>query len=101
MPGKSRHAKGKHPSRSKKGRTRRRLDLERQDSLDTVAQQQPVSQTYEPVSQPKVAPSISIPTPVATQAAARYPFVAAELRRIGILAGIMLAVLVVLALALS
>ena len=102
MPGKSRYAKGKHPSRSKKGRSKRRLDLEGRDSLDTVAQQQPVSRTYGPVSQPRApAPSTSIPTPVATQAAARYPFAAAELRRIGILAGIMLAVLVVLALALS
>ena len=92
MPGKSRHGKRKHPSR------RRRW---KQGSAIT-AQRQTLTQTQEPVSQPKVsAPSVSAPTPLAAQTAAQYPYIATELRRIGILAGIVLAVLVVLALVLS
>ena len=102
MPGKSRHTKGKRPSQTKKGKSKRRADLERQSSLATAAQQPAVAETYQPVSQPGApAPQTSRPTPMATLTAARYPFIATELRRIGILAGIMLAVLIVLALALS
>ena len=90
MPGKSRR---RHPSRGKK--------KERQQGSSVMAaQRQVVAQTYKPASQPK-APSTSIPTPMTTQSAAQYPYIAAELRRIGILAGIMLAILVVLALVLS
>ena len=95
MPGKSRHGKGKHPARSKRRRSGR-------GSLAIGAQQPPVSQTYEPVPQPKVpVPSPSAPTPAATVATARYPYIITELRRIGILAGITLVILVVLALVLS
>ena len=102
MPGKSRYAKGKHPSRTKKEKSRRRVDLERQGSSATDAQQSAVAETYQPVSQPRApAPQTTRPNPMATLTAARYPFIATELRRIGILAGIMLAVLIVLALALS
>ena len=92
MPGKSQR---KHPSQSKKRKKKR-------GSSAIAAQQQPVSQTYEPVSQPVVsAPSASELTPKATQAVAHYPYILTELRRIGILAGIMLAILVVLALVLA
>jgi len=92
MPGKSQR---KHLSQSKKRKRRR-------GSSAIAVQQQPVSQTYEPVSQPVVsAPSASVLTPKATQIAAHYPYIVTELRRIGILAGIMLAILVVLALVLS
>ena len=92
MPGKSRHRKGKHSPQSKKRESRRRF-------LATVAQQQAVAQTYEPVSRPSVpAPSASVPTPMVKLAAVRYPHIATELRTIGILAGIMLIILAVLAL---
>ncbi len=47
-----------------------------------------------------VAPSAAAPASRKTAAGLRYPYVAAELRRIGLLAGIMLAVLIVLALVL-
>jgi len=91
MPGKSQR---KHLSQSKKRKRRR-------DS-SAIAAQQPVSQTYEPVSQPVVsAPSPSVLTPKVTQTVARYPYIVTELQRIGILAGIMLAILVVLALVLA
>ncbi len=95
MPGKSRHSKGKHLPQSKKRKSRRHF-------LATVAQQQTVAQTYEPVSRPSVpAPSASVPTLMAKLAAVRYPHIATELRVIGILAGIILVILIVLALVLS
>ena len=95
MPGKSRRRKGKHLPQSKKRKGGRRF-------LATVAQQPAVAQTPEPVSHPKVsAPSVSVPTPMAKLAAIRYPHVATELRTIGILAGIMLIILTILALVLS
>ncbi len=48
-----------------------------------------------------VAPRAAAPASRKTAAGLRYPYVAAELRRIGLLAGIMLAALIVLALVLS
>ena len=95
MPGKSRHRRGKYSiqSKKKKGKPSR---------LTMLAQQQAVAQTHEPVSSPIVSvPLVSVPAPVAKLAAIRYPYIATELRTIGILAGIMLIVLVVLALVLS
>ncbi len=89
MPGKSRHGKRKRSFQSKKGKGRR-------SSPSIVTQQQPVPQTYKPV-----APSVSAPAPMPAQTATQYPHTLTELRRIGILAGIMLAILVVLALVLS
>ncbi len=91
MPGKSRRRRGKYSIQSgkKKGRS----------SRPTILAQQPaVAQTREPVSSPDVSvPSVSVAKP----AAVRYPYIATELWTIGILAGILLAVLVVLALVLS
>jgi len=95
MHGKSRHGRGKRLPQSKKRKSRRHF-------LATVAQQKAVAQTQVPVSRPKVsAPSASVPTPMAKLAAVRYPHVATELRTIGILAGIMLIILIILALVLS
>ena len=95
MSGKSRHGRGKHLPQSKKGKSRRH-------HLATVVRQQAVAQTYESVSHPNVpALSASVPTPMARLAAVRYPHIATELRTIGILAGIMLIILAVLALVLS
>lgn len=92
MPGKPQR---KHLSQSKKRKRRR-------GSSAIAVQQQPVSQTYEPVSEPVVsAPSVSELAPKAIQTAAHYPYIVNELRRIGILAGIMLAILVVLAVVLA
>ena len=88
MPGKSRHGRGKRSFHGKKGRSGR--------SSPHIVTQQPVSQTYKPV-----APSVSAAAPMPAQTAAQYPHALTELRKIGILAGIMLAILVVLALVLS
>ena len=95
MPGKSRRGRGKRSPQSTKRKIRQRF-------LTTVAHQQPVVQTYESVSHPNAsAPMASVPTPMAKLAAVRYPHVATELRAIGILAGIMLIILTILALVLS
>ena len=90
MPGKSRR---KHLSRSKKRKMKQGFPV-------TAAQQQAVAQDYEPVS-PAPAPSVRAPTPRSTLSPVQYPYIAIELRRIAILAGIMLAVLVVLYLVIS
>ena len=95
MPGKAGRGQGKHPTRSKKRKGRRDLPA-------PVAQQQAASPAREPTITPGVSsPVISAPTTRARPTFARYPHIAAELRRIGILAGIMVVILVVLALVLS
>ena len=87
MPRKSRRSRS---FQSKKGK-------DRHGSSAIAAQQQAVAQTHEPVAPPKMtAPSASMPAPRPTVTVARYPYIASELRRIGILAGIMLIILVVL-----
>ena len=93
MPGKSQR---KHVSQSKKRK-------KRGGSSAIAANKQPlVSQAYEPVSQPVVsAPLTSEPIPKAEPIVSHYPYIVTELRSIGILAGIMLAILVVLALVLA
>ncbi len=95
MPGKSRHDRRKHSFRGKKKKGRR-------NPPGVVAQRQAGIQIDKPVAPPIVAaPSASAPTPMPLLTAVRHPYILTELRRIGILAGIILAVLVVLVLVLS
>jgi len=95
MPGKSRHGKGKHPSQSKRRR-------ERQRYAATSAHQQEAAQAPKPAAPADIpAPPTRVPTPPMASPVAQYPYIAAELRRIGILAGIMLVILIVLAFVLS
>ena len=92
MPSKSRRG---HPPRSKRGKGNWSRPV-------TVPQQQVVAQSYKPTPRPEVpAPSVSVPASVSTQTAVHYPYIVTELRTIGILAGAMLAILVVLALILA
>ena len=89
MPGKSRRRRGKYLAKSK--RRKGRL------SHPTV-EQQAVTQGREPVPLSKASPSpTSVPATVAKPVAIRYQNVATELRTIGILAGILLVILIVLA----
>jgi len=88
MASKSRRDRRKHSLQSKKSRKR--------TPPVTVTQQQAIAQTYKPAAPSKVVTPAKEPTP----AVARFPYIATELRRIGILAGIMLTTLVVLALVL-
>ena len=87
MPGKSRRVRAKQPARSKK----------RPGDLASVTRQRVA--TDKPAA-PTV-PAQGVPAPKATITGARYPYVVTELRRISILAGVMLAILVILALVLS
>ena len=86
MPGKSRRGRGKPPTRSKR----------RKGAVTRVAQPQVAAEAHE-----SAAPRVSLPsTPSPRPTGVRYPYIATELRRIGVLAGIMLAILIVLALVL-
>ena len=87
MPKKSRRFKELQSKRKK----------DRPHSSATVSQQPVVTQTAKPVAS---TPLASAPARKTTPDTVRYPYVVAELRRIGILAGIMLVILTVLALAL-
>jgi hypothetical protein len=91
MSGKSRHSKRKHSTLSKRVK-------QRQHSLATTAQQSvtvPASMLATPAN--KTEPRKSIPTLSGTPAN-QYAYVAAELKKIGILTGIILVILIVLAL---
>ena len=92
MPGKSRR-RGQYSIQSKK----RRGKLSR----PAIAEQPAVAQNHKPIARPNTSvPSASAPTPMVKLSDIRYPYIATELRTIGIMAGLMLAVLVMLALVL-
>jgi hypothetical protein len=94
MPGKSKHGKGKHQYRGKKGRAKYRHA--------TMAPNQPVvADTAAPAATTGIPPSASMPTSPKSLRVVQYPYITGELRRIGILAGIILVILIVLALVLS
>ena len=95
MPGKSRHGKGKHYSRKSK-------TMMRQETAPAVS---PASATA-PEAHRAMTPVISAPAPRAAVSIAKatgnpYPFIASELRRIGILAGVIIVILVVLSIILT
>jgi len=95
MLGKSRHGRRKRSFQGKKKKGRR-------SPPGVVVQRQADIQIDKPVAPPRVVtPSASAPTPMPVLTTVRYPYILTELRRIGILAGMMLAILVVLALVLS
>ena len=94
MLSKSRHGKGKQSSRNKRKKSRHHFPA--------VVAQSAAAQSQKLVASPKSStPAASTPAPRTTLTATRYPYVVAELRRIGILAGIMLVILIALAVVLS
>ena len=94
MSGKSRH--GKH----KLSRSKRKAG--KQIVSAVKVQQQAIAMPVESASRPeRVDSSASRPTSVAAPPMPRYPYITTELRRIGILSGIILLILVILAFALS
>ena len=94
MSGKSQHSTGKHTPHSKKGKAIQR-------AAAMASQPGVVSQIPEPAAPTSVAtPAKKVPAAV-SRSAQRHPYVTAELRRIGILAGIIIIILIVLALVLS
>ncbi len=95
MPGKSRSDRRKHSFQGKKKKAGR-------NPPGVVAQRQTDIQINKPVVPPSVAvPSVSTPAPMPVVTAVRHPYVLTELRRISILGGVILAILVVLVLVLS
>ena len=89
MPGKSRHVKGKHPHQSKKSKA-----IMRQAGTNQ-RQEAPAAATK--IEEPVKAPALpKADTAKEAVAAIRYPYVTWELKRIGILAGIIIVVLIVL-----
>ena len=96
MPSKSRHGKGKHPHHSKKSKT-----IQRQEAR---ASQQQVTVDTSPKATPTDIDKVAPPKPAVSaerKKAIQYPFIIGELRRIGILAGIILIILIILAIVLS
>jgi len=92
MPDKSRR---QHPPRSKRVKGKWSHSVE-------VPQQQAVVQSYRPAPRSETsAPSASAPIPMPAKTIVQYPYINTELRTIGILAGAMLVILVVLALILA
>jgi hypothetical protein len=95
MPSKSRRKRGKHSFQGKKKKGML-------THVPTTAEQPVATQTYAPAApSPTTAPPASAPTPTSQTAVAGYHYVPSELKRIGILAGIMIAVLVILSRVLS
>ena len=92
MAGKSRRGRGKRSSQNKKKKV----------TLARAVKQQPDSQDQKPVSPTDQAvPVVKEQTPVSSLNVSQSPSIITELRRIGILAGSILAILVVLAWLLS
>ena len=98
MPEKSRHGKAKYHTKKSKAKQR---------SAALPSQQQAVAIAPKPAVATRVS---ALPEKVRTtekirtatvSGAVRYPYITAELKRIGILAGIILVILIVLALVLS
>ncbi len=91
MAGKAKRKRDKHHPQSRKARSRQRFTT-------TATQQPAVAEAREPASQPAfAAPPASVPAPSSKQpTVARYPYITAELKMIGILAAIVLIILVVL-----
>ncbi len=97
MIGKSQHGKRKHSFRDKKKRSQQYTSV-------ATSQHSVAAQPIGPAAAPRpTAPAVSVPAPTTKTKTtiARYPYIVAELRRFGILAGIALVVLIVLALVLS
>ncbi len=95
MPSKPRHGKGNHATQTKKGPGRQRRPA-------VVGPPPAAAQTGGPVSQPgEAAPAVSVPAPTLKPASVQHPHIVTELRTIAILAGVVLAILAVLALVLA
>ena len=93
MPDKSRHVKGKHPHHSKKSKAMMRQSGTPLPQQASAVAPKPAESVKAP-SVPKAGATSEAVTPL------RYPYVTGELKRIGILAGIIIVVLIVLSIVL-
>jgi hypothetical protein len=95
MPGKSRHGKGKHYHYSKKGKA-----IQRQAAGTAPAAPSMNATPKPPV--PAAAPLQPRVTAVQARAAENpYPYITSELKRIAVLAGIIIVILVILSIVLT
>ena len=94
MPAKSKHGKGKHHHQSRRSKA-----IQRQAS--SAVKQTAVDDTQVPTAGPDIPPVPEVRTESAKVKTMQYPFIVNELRRIGILAGIILVALIILAIILS
>jgi len=94
MPGKSRHGKGKQ-YQSKKSKAKQRHASMAPHQQVAAAAPQPATPPREPAA------TTNEPAAPVTKAVSRYPYISSELRRIGILAGIIIVVLIILSQVLS
>ena len=92
-----RHGKGKHQPQSRKGRAKQR------HAAMAAGQQavSPLTPPSEPVATAMPSPPVSARAAPAVPGRVRYTYITNELKRIGILAGIILAILIILALVLQ
>ncbi len=93
MPGKSQRKKAKYSSQIKK----RKTTVSRPAA---AVQEQTAAKVREPAPLPKASTSSGTPA-MAKLAAVQRPYISTELRTIGIIAGIMLIILIVLGIVLS
>jgi len=94
MSGKSHGGRAKSSARSKKKKMKHGVSLAGAQQPTTIQNQEPVSQV--------VSPSAKVLKPRSTLfAVVKHPYITTELRRIAILAGVMLALLLVLYLVIS
>ena len=94
MLGKSRHSKRKHSALRKRRKERQR------SLVPTTRQPIPTQNSVPAPPNNKVDAKVTIPAPTTTPATDRYAYVIDELKRIGILTGLILVILIVLALVL-
>jgi hypothetical protein len=94
MPAKSKHGKGKHPRHSRKSKA-----IQRQ-AAPAVKQEVQAGTAIPPVAA-DATPALKAKAEPAKTKTIQNPFIVSELRNIGILAGIILVVLVLLAVFLS
>jgi len=97
MPGKSRHGKGKHSRYSKKSKALRRQGItpvpQATSNMPDVPKQMTPTSAMPVLKAATIAPGKT--------AANQYPYITSELRRIAILAGIIVVILIVLSIVLS
>jgi hypothetical protein len=90
MPGKSKHSRGKHPHRNKI----------RQHPQGTGIQQQAAQESPKPAAVParvSSSPGPKANTPATTMTVIEQSYVVGDIKRIGILTGIIIVVLIILA----
>jgi hypothetical protein len=96
MPGKSRRGKGKHPHYSKKSKIRQRqVGAGLPQPTGAGLPQQAATSVPQPAAPVNARPVSKAAAPSATTATIQYPIVS-ELKRIGILTGIIIIILVIL-----